>query len=315
MNQLARVLEYTYAENSKKQRLMDSNRFPSEVKNLLMSEGMEEGNVLEIEVNKALVDGASKRSVIRKAIPTVNVGSSKALIPSNLSPSGVAECISEAATIPDLWSTYTSGTLDVKKYATKIGITEELVEDHEWDLVTLEVERAGALLENALNKAGMTELLDGHHATIPADVDPGGDHLRVSDLAAAKESLKTLYWGGGKLSFIGYPTATRYLLSSGNTAPFIHPNIDGKLFGIDIYELATKLEDKSSNYWDSTDGSSHYYGILLDYDNYAYIGMRDDIHLSKEIKDPIHDITNLTASMRFDVKVINSKAAVRILTK
>jgi hypothetical protein len=90
---------------------------------------------------------------------------------------------------------------------------------------------------------------------------------------------------------------------------------------MDLYELYTDLETAytwnggTQKYWDATDGANHYYGIVLDSDNYAVIGMQEDIHIKSKKNDPVHDLTNLVASMKFDVKVINNKAAVRILTK
>jgi len=314
MSRLAKILEYTYAGNLERKKLINRPSFPYDIKELLMSEGMEADTILTEELQGALIDGAEKRSVIRKILPIIKVSKYKAIVPTNISPSGVVGPTAEGAVPASLEGSYSSGSLSINKYSTKIGITNEMIEDCQWDVIEYQVKRAGALLENTLNKDGMTELLDGHNGTSPADKDPASSHFELADLADIKNTLMDKYWGGGGLSFIGHPEAIQFLLDSDALAVNVVPNQGGQLLGVDIYELNTPI-GSATNYWDATDAANHYYGIVLDTDNYAVIGMRDDIHITKEVKDPIHDLTQLIASMRFDVKVINSKAAVRILSK
>ena len=314
MGKLSKILEYAYAGNLEKKRLINGPTFPREVKELLVSEGMNTSTLVSLGVQEALVDGAETRAVIRNVLPTIKVSKYNTMVPTNLSPSGVVSPTAETAIPPILNSSYASGTLDIEKYSTRVGITSEMIEDCQWDIIEAEVKRAGAILENTLNKVGMTELLDGHNASKPADKDPAGSHLELVDLADVKNTLMTKYWGGGGLSFIGHPKAIQYLLDSGSLPVDVVPNKGGKLFGMGVYELITPIDSKT-RYWDATDASSHYYGIVLDTNNYAVIGMREDMNVTKQIRDPIHDLTEMVASMRFDVKVINDKAAVRILSK
>ena len=317
MGKLAKILEYAYANDSEKKKLLNNSHLPKDIKELLLSESMEEGTLINEGMNIALVAGAENRSVIRKVLPIVTIGAYNNVIPYNLSPSGGVSAVGEAASIPSLRSAYGSGSVRPKKYSVRVGITNEMIEDCRWDLVELEFNRAGALLENTLNRVGMTELLDGQNGTTPADIDPTHLHIQIQDLARAKESLKNEYWGGGNISFIEHPNAWRYIFVSGGNylAPYISPNRGSQLMGMDVYELYTDLETDAQTYWDSTDATGHYYGIVLDSDNYAVIGMKEDIHIANQNYDPINDLANIIVQAKFDVKVINSKAAVRILTK
>jgi len=320
MGKLAKVLEYTYAGDNERKEILNQSNFPKDIKQLLLSEeGTGSDNLLNIELENALHVGAEKRSVIRKLIPTIDVNEYRAVVPSMISPSGCVDKVSEGAAFPTMKATFASGTVEINKYATSIPITHELIEDGQWDIIEILVQRAGALLENTLNKVGMTQLLDGHHATKPADIDPAESHITTYDIALAREYLKKLYWGNSRMSFIGYPTAIRYLLSkssvSGSTELGITPNTGDDICGVEVYELMTPLEVGATSYWDATDSANHYYGMVIDSDNYAVIGMRQDIKIESNIKDPAFDLTKLVASMRFGVKVINSQAAVRILSK
>ena len=311
MNNLAKILEYAYANDYEKQKILKKDDFPEDLKELLLDSNTEESTLIRHEMHQALVDGADKRSLIRNVLPTLNVNTNKPTLTSTNASNSYIEPTAQGAAIPNMDGVLVSGQFDIKTYSTNIGITNELIEDQEWDIIATMVEKAGALLENSLNKIGIQELLDGHNGTTPSDVDPTGTNFALTDLINAKYALKKLYWGGGNISFIGHPLAIRYLTDSADIAPFVAPNFGGQLAGIGIYELATS----GVSNWTETDAAGNYYGILLDSDNYAVIGIREDIHISSEMKDPIHDITNLTVSARFGVKVVNNQAAVRILSK
>jgi len=328
MGRLAKVLEYTYAGDSERKRILRSPRFPTDVRELVMSESMEEDTLVSQEIEKTILEGAETRSVIRKVLPIVDINTYNTLVPYDLSPSGSLEPVGEVAEAPTLVTYFQSGSVQPRKYSTKIQITNEMLNDHRWDLVETQIKRAGAVLENTLNKVGMTEMLDGHNGTKPADIDPTYLHIQLSDLARARQSLQTEYWGGGGITFIGHPAAWRYLYTTtsgsnyaGTNLVNISPNTGDNIIGMDAYELNTPLEthrvwaSSTPKYWDSTDSANHYYGIVLDSNNYAIIGMQDDIHVSREVNDPVHDLTSLVASAKFDVKVIKNKAAVRILAK
>ena len=322
MGRLATILEYTYAGDSERKKILKSYKFPTDVRELVMSEDMEEDTLVNIEIQNTIVEGAKSRSVIRKVLPIININTYNTLVPYDVSPSGTIDAVGEIAAVPTLRSSFSSGSISPNKYSTKIQITDELLEDHRWDLVEIQVKRAGALLENTLNKIGMNELLCSHHASAPSDIDPTYSHIQLQDLARAKQSLQNIYWGGGGISFIGHPAAWRYLYTCtsgsnyvGSNLVNISPNNGDKIIGMDAYELDTPLETGAAKYWDATDSANHYYGIVLDSNNYAVIGMQDDIHVTRKVNDPVHDLTSLVASAKFDVKVINNKAAVRILAK
>ena len=155
MNNLAKILEYTYAGDSERKRILNKTDFPIGLKELLLDSNTQEVTLVNQEIHNALVDGANKRSIIRNVLPVINVNSNKPTIPSTLSPSSYIDPVAQAASISNMDGYFASGQLNIQKYSTKVGITNDLIEDKEWDIISVQVERAGALIENSLNKIGL----------------------------------------------------------------------------------------------------------------------------------------------------------------
>lgn len=319
MSKLTSLLEYCDSNKQKKKSLLNSNKFITETglnkeqRELLLSEAETETTLVNAAVLEAITNGANKRQIIRKALPIYKVNSYKARVPYSSVPTDYANEVGEGAAIQPIDGSYGSGSKEIKKFAVRAAVTNELIEDSEFHIVEHELERAGAMIENSLNKEGISVLLSEHNGTTPADVDPSGTHIAPGDLLLAKSKVVGQGYGHNFVVLTHPTSGSRYLYNDSALS-----NVFGgqtTVWGMEPYELSDATYETTTQKWDNNDAANHYYGLVFDKDNYAGILMRDDIHVVNEMEDPIHDLTNIIVSMRASVCVFADKAACRILTK
>lgn len=322
MSRLTKLLEYEFAGNSQKKRILNSasfnNLFNKQEKQLIIGTDADiSGNLLMEEITNTIKNGAENRRLMRDILPTVNVKGNSVTPVYGTKPSGnLAEKIAEGSSFPVQTEIYSSGaTININKYGTRSTITSELIEDSQFDLIEIELMRIGEKLENKLNEVVIGTLLDNHNGTTPSDVDPGASVVRYEDIGDAYEELGTIGWKPTDL--IMRPRFVGQLLTcpnspSGAATPINADYGSGKLFGINTHVLDTPYN--GTTYWDDTDGASHYYGLLLDRNNYGMIAIKQDITV-ENYRDYPTDLYGIVGSIKFGVGVAHNDAAVRILTK
>jgi len=317
MSKLTRLLEYYCAGNSKRRSLMDKdsfiNNFNKQEKQLLLSE-VGETDLVSRELIAAIVQGAERRQSARKLLPIINTNSNTCRIVCNTDPSGqYAPYVAEGGAIEQDSIIYDETDVTIKKAAVAPYITNELIEDEKFDWIELELQRAGAKLENKLNQEAITTMLDSISMT--NDIDPAGTHIALSDIGRAKMEVDNMGWNADSLFLEPYGYA--YMIDETNFGDITKG--DNKVIGLNASILDAKADSVSGNasryrFWDGVDTGYHYCGLVFDSMNFAAIVMREDINTNK-IKDPIHDLTKLTAKMRFGIGVYNPNAGCRVLTK
>ena len=312
MSKLTKLLDYHCAGNSKRRSLMDSNSFINSFsqseKQLLLSE-TDQTSLVYREVLGAILAGAETRQSARKALPVINTLSNICRVDHITAPSGqYAGFVAEGAVIPQDNITFSGSAINVKKAAVRAPITNELIEDCHYDIIELELRRAGALLENKLNQEVITKIVDG--VSGPSDVDPNGSHIGTYDIGVAKGNVDSYGWMADTV--ILQPMAYGYLLDETNIGDIT----DGKhkLIGLNTYILDAVVDGTGTNKWTNYDAATNYGAAVFDSYNFAAIAMREDINIGK-FNDPIHDLLNLTVKMRFGVKVLNADAGCLILAK
>jgi hypothetical protein len=289
------------------------NSFNENEKQLMLSEAGETDLVLR-EIIGTVVEGAKSRESARKVLPIINTASNTCRVTYGASPSGqYSGYTAEGATIPIDSIRFSSTNITVQKAAIRVPITKELIEDAQFDVIELELKKAGAKLENQLNREAINTMLNGISG--PDDIDPNGTHIGTYDIGVAKGEVDENGWTADTLLL--HPQALGWLIDETNIGDITDGN--NKVIGLDTHILdatTNGISGSSDNYafWDNTDSGYHYYGLVFDSKNYAVIVMRDDISTSK-IEDPVNDLTDLIIKMRFGVGVLNKDAACRILTK
>jgi len=320
-NKLVRLCEIGFAESTKQKALIDKESTGTilgpEVKELLQSNASNSTTLIQEEVYKTISEGAEPFKCMREVLPIIRTDSYSVRVVKGETGS-YADDLAEGAKIPIDTQTYTKQDITIKKIGTRPLITNELIEDGLWDIVALELKKAGARVENKLNRDCIAELLLAATGDI-TDVDPAGDHLAVTDLAKARADVEGQNYIPDTL--ILHPSAEGYLLQDSNlvyaswagTANTLHTGKLPKLMGMKPYTLSVTTGN-TTDYWDSTDSAAHYSGIVMDSSAAAYLAMRRDLTV-EQYDDPIHDIVGIATTMRYGVEVIQNKSKVLILTK
>jgi len=313
MSKLTKLLEYTCAGNSEKSSLLNQpsfmNTFNESEKQLVQGETTQANYLVQREVLNAIVVGAKSRESARNIVPLINTKSNTCRVPYGASPSGqYANFVAEGAAIPTDAITYSKTDITAQKAAVRPMVTNELIEDAHFDVIELELKKAGAKLENKLNQEVITILLDG--VSGPSNVDPNGSHIGMYDLGLAKGRVDDFGWMAD--SVLLEPIGCGYMMDETNIGDILFG--DDNVLGLKAQVLSAKTDGTGTAYWDDTDSTNHYQGLVFDSYNFAVIAMREDINI-KKFDDPIHDLLHLVAKMRFGVGVLNADAGCRVLSK
>jgi len=318
-NKLTKLLQIGYADNSKRDAILNKpsteKLLGKDVKELLQSDSRQTSNLLQEEVYRTISEGAEPWKCMRDIVPVIRTDSYSVRVVKGETGT-YAEELAEGANVPIDTQVYSKEDITIKKVGTRPLITNELIEDGLFDIVNLELQKAGMRMENKLNRDVLLEILTDATTT---DTDPAGAHLSVSDLATARAAVAAENYMPDKMIF--HPTAEGYLLQdsnlayasfAGTTSPLTTGGIP-KIMGMTPYTCSVTT-GSTGHYWDSTDSANHYYGIVLDSAASTYLAMRRDLTV-EQYDDPIHDIVGISCTMRYGTATIQPKAANNILTK
>ena len=320
MGKLAALLKYAEAGSNERKKLLASNAFKNTVGEktfvkLQEAEDIAETTLLQEEVLKKVVEGAEPAVCFRNIVPIIKTDSFSVRVVKTTG-GEYAEDIAEGGVIPVNTNELSKVDITINKIGTRPLITKEVIEDSLFDIVEIELAKAGRRMENKLNRDVLYEILSGITTT---DTDPGTDnYFKVSDIATALKKVKTENFTPDTL--IMHPHAEGLLLQDSNLVYVAYAGGDqtlrtGKiptLLGLKPYTLSVTT-GKTDYYWDDTDNTDHYMGIVMDSKNMAYLAMRRDMTVER-YEDPIHDLEGISVTMRYGVKTIQPKAGNRILT-
>ena len=245
MSKFTKLLEYAFAGNSERKRMLQKDSFKKivgekAVKQLLQSEDINETTLLQEEVIKKVYEGAEPFKCVRNVFPVVKTNSYT--IRFVVGAAGTyAEKVAEGAAVPVHEESYSKVDVEMVKYATRPLITKEMIADGLFDIVEWEIKKVGARLENTLNRVVLEKLLselDGISA-----IDPTGTHLAVTDIANAVGQVKNKNWNPDVL--ITHPMAEAYLLQDSNLAYVSYAGSDsplregaiGRLIGLSLIHI------------------------------------------------------------------------------
>lgn len=318
-NKLTKLLEIAYAGNSEREKLLNKEStekvLGKEMKTLLQSDSKQTSNLLQEEVYNTISEGAEPWKCLREIVPIIKTDSySVRIVKGEIGT--YAEELAEGANVPIDTQVYTKEDISINKIGTRPLITNELVEDCLFDIINLELQKAGMRMENKLNRDVLLEILADATTT---DVDPADAHLSVSDLARSRSAVASENYMPDKCVF--HPTAEGYLLQDANlvyasyagTANTLHTGAIPKLLGMVPYTCSVTT-GSTGHYWDSTDTANHYSGIVIDSKASTYLAMRRDLTV-EQYDDPIHDLKGISCTMRYGTATIQPKAANLILAK
>ena len=325
MSKLTKLLEYGFAGNSERSRMLNKEAFAKvvgkETHTLLQSErdAINNSTLVQEEVYKTIIEGAEPFKCMRNVVPIINTGSYSVRFVK--SEGGVyAGQMAEGAKIPIDTEEYTKQDITIDKYGTRPLITNELIEDALFDVVELELKKAGARMENKLNREILYALIAGTNKITTNTLNPAGPHIAVSDIAVAVGKVKAQNYLPDTL--ITHPTAEAYLYQDSNIAYVSYAGgnhwqsgfQDGTMKIMGLTPNTCTATDQASPTWDDTTAGSDITGIVLSKADCGVLCMRRDLTV-EEYDDPIHDLMGISVTMRYGTDVLRETAGCVIYHK
>jgi len=322
MSKLTKLLELGYAGNAERTRILNKPSTKKyfnerEFKALLQSEAAQTANLVQEEVYKTISEGAEPWKVFRDILPIIKTESYSVRIVKG-EVGTYAEDLAEGSKVPIDDQIYTKEDIVIKKTGTRPLITNELIEDGLFDVVELELKKAGARMENKLNRDCLLEILTDTTAGT-SDVDPVTSAVSVTDLAKARADVA----GNNYMpdTMITHPSAEGQLLQDSNlvyaswagTSSTLTSGNLPKILGLTPHTCSVTT-GSTGHYWDGTDSANHYNIIIFDKAAHTYLAMRRDL-TTEEYEDPIHDIVGIACTMRYGVATIQAGSGVLVLSK
>jgi len=324
-SKVSKLLEYHKARPSERKKLLEKNSFKvavgeSTLKTLLQNEqqAVSDSTLVQEEVYNTVIEGTEPFRCMREVTPIVNTKTYSVRFVKGETGT-YAQKVAEGSKVEIDTQTYTKQDVTIDKWGTRPVITNELIEDGLFDIVDLELRKAGARMENALNRQVLYQMLDGTYAVSTNSVDPGAStKLRVGHLAQAIAKVKGYNFMPDTL--ITHPHAEGALLEDSNVAyvsymgsnsPLVTGNIP-KLMGLTPHTSTVTDVDGSSALWDTTTAGTDIQALVFSKQDFATICMRRDITI-EDYADPIHDLVGMAITMRFGTDVLNELAACTIL--
>lgn len=330
---LTKLLEYGFAGNSERKRILNQESFkkslegtscyfpddenPERVdgyKALLQSErnAINASTLVQEEVYKTVIEGAEPFKCWRECQPIINTDSYSVRFVKGEAGT-YAEKVAEGAKITIDTQEYTKTDVTIEKYGVRPLITHELIEDALFDVIDLELKKAGARMENKLNRVILAAVLAG---VTTNTVNPGGPHIAVSDIAQAIGKIKKQNYLPDTL--VLHPTAEAYLIQDSNLAyvswaggnqTLRNYGLGGKLMGLTPFDCTAT--DAASPTWDDTTAASDVTALVLSKNDLGATCMRRDLTI-EQYDDPIHDLVGIALTMRYGYGILQEKSAAKI---
>lgn len=284
-------------------------------KELLKATTIETTTLLQEEVLRTVQEGAEPARCFRDILPLTNINSYSLRVVKGEA-GRYAELIPEGSIFTQKTQNYTKVDIAVNKYGEMPVITNEMVDDCLFDIIDLELRKAGAAVENRLNRECLGELLTD--CTTTTAISPAGTHIAVSDIAKAIADVQAINRYPNVL--VTHPTAQGYLLQDSNLVYVAYAGQDRTLktgqlptlLGLRPYN--STITD-AAGIWGNTTAGTNVSALILDTTApVAMIAMRDDISVG-QYEDPIHDLQQIIVKMRFGVDTIFPEAGIKIYHK
>ena len=332
---LPKLLEFGFAGPNQRKRMLNSAQFKKMLegrkaydasgkclgdayKFLMESEAtaISDSTLVQEEVYKTVIEGAEPIKCFREAVPIIKTDSYSVRFIKGESGS-YASKIPEGGAIEIDTQTYSKQDVTIEKYGTRPLITNELIEDGLFDVVELELKKAGQRMENTLNREMLNTILTN---VTTNTLSPASTHIAVSDIATAVGKVKKSNYIPDIL--ITHPTAEGYLMSDSNLAYIAYAgtpdtlrggNLGSRLLGLKPY-TCTATDADSSPVWDDTNAGSDVTALVYSKNDLGVIAMRRDITIER-YDDPIHDLVGISVTMRFGTGVLRETAGCKIFHK
>ena len=277
------------------------------VRELLLTTAIESTTLIQTEMHATVLEGAEPWKCMRQACRVLPMKANTLTIPVGEVGSYAPE-VAEGAEIPISDQDYTAVTLTAKKYGVRPMVTDEMVADSLYPVIEMEIQKAGAKLENTLNKIALGALIDG---TANNEHDASGSNLGIKAIATAVKKVKSDHFLADRI--VLHPDAEALIMADYIPTGYVGAEAaqNGKLPNLlGLAPFVTSVEAASSQTWEyNSDGDIGM--VVFDSGNSTVIGERQPITI-KRYDDVIRQIQGGTVSARWAVGTLQANAGARI---
>ena len=189
-SKLTKLLESGFAGNAEQSRLLNKESFKlavgKDIHKLLQSErtAIADSTLVQEEVYNTVLEGTEPVKCMREVIPIHPVDSYSIRFVKGEAGT-YANKVAEGSKIEIDTQEYSKQDITIDKYGVRPLITNELIEDSLFSVVELELKKAGARLENALNREMLYKMLVDSNMITTNSHNPEGPHIAISDIPRA----------------------------------------------------------------------------------------------------------------------------------
>ncbi|HPD11255.1 MAG TPA: phage major capsid protein [Methanoregulaceae archaeon] len=277
---------------------------------LLQSEELATSGLIQTEVLATVVEGSEPAKCMRNVLPVYQMPTNIMTVPYGETGT-YAQVVAEGAEIPISTQTLGVMTLTAQKYAIRPMITREMVADSQFDVVATEIRKAGYKVENALNQAALSDILE--YSGTAADAGAAG--TAAAAYGATAQAVGGLIGLGFTptdivLHPVGYGALMSYIstLNTDSAAKVLSGGMES-LFGCRVHVCG--VTDTSSTYTWGYGTNDYIFGLVVDKNSAGAIGMREDLSVER-FEDPIRDLIGMVIKARFDTTYLIANATYRL---
>jgi len=288
----------------------DSDGKVVRVRELLVSEAIESTTLIQTEMYNTVLAGAEPVKCMRQALPIISAKSNTLRVPLGEAGTYAGE-VAEGAEIPIDVQDYTYRDFTIRKYGVRPLITKEMVEDGLYDVVALEVQKAGARIENKINQAALSAILQNSGNSADCGGSGGTPVAKLAEAIAANQTdgynsnciiLHPGMVGAVMSAFTSVATSIGDAITRGGMV--------GTLLGCPIY--TTGVTDESATYTWGWGVNDYIGGLVINRENAGAIAMRRDITVQR-YEDPIRDLVGMGVTARFGCNYFFADAIARVM--
>jgi hypothetical protein len=220
--------------------------------------------------------------------------------------------LAEGGIIPDHREGYSTVSWDCKKVGTGARITDEMVRHARVDLIERQIQWAGAVAENDMNRIWINELVDNANQ----NHDTAGSNQGVPAANRAVQEVDKQDFVADNL--VTHPEARGelfddsnlvYVNRSGGDSELRDRELGGALMGLQHYPMNDAAYDSGTNTWGySADGEL---GMVAYQQDHMWLVIEQDIEV-KDYEDPIRDLQGVNSRAWADATYAQTDAAATV---
>lgn len=278
---------------------------------LLQTEGLAASGLIPTEVYATVIEGSEPAKCMRNAIPVYRMPSHVMTIPYGETGT-YSSIVAEGAEVPITTETYSVATLTADKYGERPMISREMVADAKFDVIAMEIRKAGYKIENALNRLTLNTFIDatgGNAGTYQTDCGNAGATPHIFSASAMGTLIGRGFTPTDTIMcpvFYGTVMGTMATLNTTSAnAVMQQGQLPNTFYGTRVHICG--VADSAATYTWGWSADGYFGALIIDRNACGAIGIREDINV-EQYSDPVRDLVGMKVTARFDAVSLQATA-------